>query len=80
MKIFRFQKNLAQELGKLKDENFPAVQIYRKSPNSVISTIAIDNVDSAYQAVKYLLDLGHQRRLSWFLQGTGSEHTKAGNS
>jgi len=49
------------ELSRLKEENVPAVQIYRKSPKSVISTIAIDNVDSAYQAVKYLISLGHRR-------------------
>jgi len=59
--IVSFSEANQNELGKLKEENFPAVQIYRKSPNSVISTIAIDNVDSAYKAVMYLFSLGHKR-------------------
>ncbi|MDA3939989.1 MAG: LacI family DNA-binding transcriptional regulator [Spirochaetia bacterium] len=59
--IVSFSEANQVELGKLKEEKFPAVQIYRKSPNSVISTIAIDNVDSAYKAVKYLLSLGHKQ-------------------
>jgi LacI family transcriptional regulator len=59
--IVSFSEANQIELSKLKKENFPAVQIYRKSPKSVISTIAIDNVDSAYKAVNYLFSLGHRR-------------------
>ena len=58
--ILSFSGESMDELQKLKREHFPAVQIYRKSPNSVISTIAIDNVESAYKATKYLVDLGHR--------------------
>ena len=56
--IVSFSEANQEEFIKLKEDQFPAVQIYRKSPKSVISTIAIDNVDSAYKAVKYLLGLG----------------------
>lgn len=59
--IVSFSEANQDEFIKLKEDQFPAVQIYRKSPKSVISTIAIDNVDSAYKAVNYLLSLGHRR-------------------
>ena len=59
--IVSFSEANQDEFIKLKEDQFPAVQIYRKSPKSVISTIAIDNVGSAYKAVKYLLSLGHRR-------------------
>ena len=59
--IVSFSEANQEEFIKLKEDQFPAVQIYRKSPKSVISTIAIDNVDSAYKAVNYLLSLGHHR-------------------
>ncbi len=57
--IVSFTEANQDELVKLKKENFPSVQVYRKSPNSILSTIAIDNVASAYRAVKYLIELGH---------------------
>jgi len=59
--IVSFSEANLDELVKLKEEKFPAVQIYRKSPKSFISTIAIDNVDSAYRAVQYLMGRGHRR-------------------
>ncbi len=59
--IVSFSEANQDEFIKLKEDQFPAVQIYRKSPKSVISTIAIDNVESAYTAVKYLINLGHRR-------------------
>jgi len=59
--IVSFSEANQDEFIKLKEDQFPAVQIYRKSPKSVISTIAIDNVDSAYSAVKYLIEMGHRR-------------------
>lgn len=59
--IVSFSEANQDEFIKLKEDQFPAVQIYRKSSKSVISTIAIDNVDSAYRAVMYLLSLGHRR-------------------
>ncbi len=59
--IVSFSEANQIELSRLKEENVPAVQIYRKSPKSVISTIAIDNIDSAYNALAYLFDLGHKR-------------------
>lgn len=59
--IVSFTEANQDELVKLKEENFPSVQIYRKSPKSILSTIAIDNVTSAYNAVKHLLELGHRK-------------------
>jgi len=59
--IVSFSEANQDEFIKLKEDQFPAVQIYRKSPKSVISTIAIDNTDSAYKAVKYLINMGHSR-------------------
>ncbi len=58
--IVSFSEANQEEFIKLREDQFPAVQIYRKSPRSVISTIAIDNVDSSYRAVKYLISLGHR--------------------
>lgn len=58
--ILSFSGESMDELQKLRREHFPVVQIYRKSPNSVISTIAINNVESAYRATKYLIDRGHR--------------------
>lgn len=59
--IVSFTEANQDELIKLKEENFPSVQVYRKSPNSILPTIAIDNVTSAYNAVSHLLHLGHTR-------------------
>jgi LacI family transcriptional regulator, galactose operon repressor len=59
--IVSFSEANQVELIKLREEDFPAVQIYRKSPKSMISTVALDNIDSAYMAVKYLINLGHRR-------------------
>lgn len=58
--IVSFTEANQDELYKLKEENFPSVQIYRKSSNSILPTIVIDNVASAYNAVKYLLNHGHR--------------------
>ena len=57
--IVSFTEANQDELVKLKKESFPSVQVYRKSPHSVLSTIAIDNVASAYRAVKFLIKSGH---------------------
>lgn len=59
--ILSFNEANRDELLKLRDENFPVVQIYRKSSESMISTIAIDNVANGYLGTKYLLDAGHTR-------------------
>ncbi|MBI9102416.1 MAG: LacI family DNA-binding transcriptional regulator [Spirochaetales bacterium] len=59
--ILSFNQANKEELEKLKLEKFPVVQIYRKSDESAISTIALDNFGSGYKAVKYLLDMGHRR-------------------
>jgi LacI family transcriptional regulator len=59
--ILNFGEVNTDELEKLKKEKFPVVQVYRKTPRSAISTIAIDNVESGYNAVSYLLNLGHRR-------------------
>lgn len=59
--ILSFSEANRDELEKLRNENFPVVQIYRKSSKSTISTIAIDNVSSGYQATQYLIRSGHKR-------------------
>jgi LacI family transcriptional regulator len=59
--ILSFDQANKDELERLKAERFPVVQIYRKSASSAISTIAIDNVGSGYNATRYLLELGHRR-------------------
>jgi LacI family transcriptional regulator, galactose operon repressor len=59
--ILSFNEANKEELEKLKLEHFPIVQIYRKSNNPVVSTIAIDNISSGYMATAYLLELGHTR-------------------
>ena len=59
--IVSFTESNQEELIKLKEENFPSVQVYRKSPHPILPTIAIDNVTSAYNAVSHLLSLGHTR-------------------
>ncbi len=59
--ILSFNEANKEELERLKHEHFPIVQIYRKSSNSVVSTIALDNVKSGYVATKYLISLGHKR-------------------
>lgn len=58
--ILNFGEANTDELEKLKKENFPIVQVYRKTPRSAISTIALNNEESGYKATKYLLDLGHR--------------------
>lgn len=59
--ILSFNEANRDELLKLREENFPVVQIYRKSSDSMISTIAIDNITNGYLATKYLIDCGHRR-------------------
>lgn len=59
--ILSFNEANKEELERLKHENFPIVQIYRKSSNSVVPTIALDNVASGYEATKYLISQGHRR-------------------
>lgn len=59
--ILNFGEANTDELEKLKKEHFPVVQIYRKTPKSAISTIALDNELSGYTAVQYLIKLGHKR-------------------
>ncbi len=57
--IVSFSDTNREEMDRLREEHFPVVQIYRKSPKSTISTIAIDNVGSGYIATKFLIEHGH---------------------
>ncbi|MCF7933614.1 MAG: LacI family transcriptional regulator [Spirochaetia bacterium] len=59
--ILSFNEANKEELERLRLEHFPIVQIYRKSSNSVVPTIALDNIASGYKATAYLLSLGHTR-------------------
>jgi LacI family transcriptional regulator len=59
--ILSFNESNRDELEKLKQENFPVVQIYRKGPHSTISTVALDNVEAGKKATKYLIEKKHNR-------------------
>lgn len=50
-----------KELDKLAEEKFPIVELDRKVPDSHFPTVTIDNVKSAYQATRHLVELGHTR-------------------
>ena len=49
------------ELAELAEDNFPVVQIDRKIPEADFPAVVIDNQAAAYKAVKYLIELGHQK-------------------
>ena len=59
--ILSFDEANRVELEKLKKEQFPSVQIYRKSSRPTISTIALDNIDAGLMATNYLIKNGHNR-------------------
>ncbi len=59
--ILSFNEANQEELEKLKLERFPVVQIYRKSPVSSVTTVALDNVKSGQSGTAYLLEHGHRR-------------------
>lgn len=59
--ILSFDEANRNELEKLKKEQFPVVQIYRKSSIPNISTIALDNEYAGIMATEYLLKKGHRR-------------------
>ena len=59
--ILNFSASLTEELKKLRAESFPVVQIYRRRNNPGISTVALNNINSAKEAVSYLIGLGHKR-------------------
>lgn len=59
--ILSFNEANRDELEKLKKEQFPVVQIYRKSSESTISTIALDNEYAGIMATNYLINKGHRR-------------------
>lgn len=59
--ILSFDEANRDELEKLKKEQFPSVQIYRKSSQPTISTIALDNIAAGKTATNYLLKKGHRR-------------------
>ncbi len=63
-----------QLLGKLRKENYPIVQIDRKIFDTNYTSIAIDNILSAYKATSYLIDLGHTR----IVHITGDMNTQTG--
>lgn len=73
--ILSFNKTNKDELEKLKHEHFPVVQIYRKGDSPAITTIAIDNIQSGYLAIKHLIDLGH-RRIAHITTGETSQSGK----
>lgn len=63
-----------EELKKLKEENFPVVQIDRQIPGFDYPIVTIDNVKSSYKATKYLIQLGHTK----IAHITGDLDTKTG--
>ncbi|MCP4180892.1 MAG: LacI family transcriptional regulator [bacterium] len=58
--IVSFSKDAIEELITL-NKILPTVQIDRKIPGIECSGVFIDNIKSAYNATKYLIELGHQR-------------------
>ena len=72
--IVSLSKNCKIELEALKRINFPVVQIDRKISNIDCSGVFIDNRKSAYNATKYLIELGH-RKIAHF---TGNLNTQTG--
>lgn len=70
--ILSFNEANREELEKLRKEQYPVVQIYRKSSRSAISTIAIDNVDSGLTATRYLIDAGHVK-IAHITTGNGTQ-------
>ena len=48
-------------LKKFKDEDFPVVLIYNTTFSEDFHFVTIDNFKSAYEIVKYLIELGHKR-------------------
>ena len=59
--ILSFDEANREELKKLKEEQFPVVQIYRKSSENSISTVALDNEYAGEMATRYLIQKGHKR-------------------
>ncbi len=59
--ILSFDEANREELKKLKEEQFPVVQIYRKSSENSISTVALDNEYAGEMATHYLIQKGHKR-------------------
>jgi len=72
--ILSFDEANREELNKLKEEQFPVVQIYRKSSEHTISTIALDNEFAGAMATDYLIGKGH-RRIGLLVTG---ERTQSG--
>lgn len=70
--VLSFNQTNYEELEKLKKKRFPVVQIYRKSADPAISTIALDNEGSGYKAVRYLIEMGH-RRIGHITTGENSQ-------
>jgi len=63
------------ELASMEAANFPLVQLDRSLPSAKTVAVLVDNTLSAYNATKYLLELGH-RTLAHF---TGNLHTQSAN-
>jgi LacI family transcriptional regulator len=51
----------SERIVKLVEEGYPVVLLDRTIKNFDGCSVAVDNFDGAYQAVKYLLNLGHRR-------------------
>jgi LacI family transcriptional regulator len=57
--ILSFDSANREELKLFKNAGLPIVQVYRKSPVVTGPTISIDNVQSGYDATRYLILQGH---------------------
>jgi len=49
------------QLNRFEEEQFPVVQIDRYVPDSGSPAVTVNNIASAYNATKYLIDLGHKK-------------------
>lgn len=58
--VLSLSRSNESELLQLKELNFPVVQIDRIVSDKIPS-ITIDNIESAYKATNYLIELGHQK-------------------
>ncbi|ACL69215.1 LacI family DNA-binding transcriptional regulator [Halothermothrix orenii] len=72
--ILSLSMNNRDELDRIKKQGCPIVQIDRKVPDANYPTVTIDNLISAYNATKHLINLGHK----YIAHITGNLDTKTG--
>ncbi len=56
-----YYKDIPVNVKKLQSKNVPFVFINKYLGTTKVNTVGIDNCDAVYQAIKYLVSLGHKR-------------------